>query len=67
MQSSTAQTLPATERESLIGREISVPTHLTEGQEFSIPPTGDAHDRNRVEAREMNIVVHVDYEASDHR
>lgn len=37
VQSSTAQTPSATERESLIGREVSVPKHLKDGEEFSIP------------------------------
>ena len=35
-QSSSAQTLSARERESSIGREVSVPLHLQDGQEFTV-------------------------------
>src|SRR6185436_14519186 len=34
---SAAQTEKARERESSIGRELSVPTHLRDGEEFTIP------------------------------
>ena len=34
---SSAQTEKARERESSIGRELSVPTHLRDGEEFTIP------------------------------
>jgi cytochrome c peroxidase len=34
---STAQTQKAQERESSIGREVSVPSHLQDGQEFTVP------------------------------